>query len=173
MGPYKPIDYSLFKCEVFSPDGMLIQTAGINKNLDFYASSLVPGQKYYLAFSYGDILMECIEFASETCERVVYISPAHIIHNCGVTVPPRTFINSVKGKVKKRFEYNVPLMRWAKNALDVFIASTHESSSRKRHKTKHALDAFIESTHEGAKRLSCSSEVIAFKAGAALAKSVK
>ena len=173
MGPYRPIDFSLFKCEVFSPDGALIETARINKNNDFFASSLVPGQKYFLAFSYSDIMIECIEFCCETVDRVVYLSPAHIIHNCGVSIPPKTFINGVKGKIKKRLEYHVPRMRWAKKALDYFIASTHDKPKRKRRGPKHALDAFIESTHEGAHKLRCPNEIIAFKAGAQLAKAVK
>ena len=173
MGPYKKIDYSKFKCEVYSPEGMLLQEARINALNDFYCSWLVPGHDYYVVFSYDDIMIESLLFNCDDSGKVVFISPAHIIFNNGVYIPPRTFVNGVKGKVKRREEYNVPRMRWAKKAIDAFIDSTHESSSRKRRKSKHALDSFIESTHEGVKRGVCPSQFLVFKAGAGLAKSVK
>ena len=118
-------------------------------------------------------LIECLSFNGEAASKVVYLSPAHIIFNKDISIPPHTFINGVKSKIKKRYQYGVPHMRWAKRALDAFIHSTHESSSSKKRKTKHALDAFIESTHEGAKKVMFSDHVIAFKAGAQLAKAVK
>ena len=169
----KKIDYRKFKCEIYSPDGVLLKTARTNNNHEFYASELVPEQTYYLVFLYGDVLMECIEFVCETIDRVFYISPAQIIQEHTVVIPPSTFINSVKGKIKKRSECNVPPMLWAKKAFDAFIHSIHAINGRKKLKTKHALDAFIESTHEGAKKTICHNDFVAFKAGAALAKAVK
>jgi hypothetical protein len=151
METKKKIDFSKFKCEIYSPDGILLKDARINNNHEFYASELVPEQTYFLVFSYKDILIECIEFVCDYNDRVFYISPAQMIHEHTVTIPPSTFVNSIRGKIKKRSEFNVPQMLWA----------------------KHALDAFIDSTHEGAKKTICQSDFVAFKAGAALAKAVK
>jgi hypothetical protein len=151
METKQKIDYSKFKCEVYSPEGVLLQTARINKNHVFYASGLVPGQAYYLVFSYSDCLIECIEFVCETIDRVFYISPAQLIHEHTVNRPPKSFVNSVKGKIKVSKVCNVPPMLWAKKALDAFIESTHESNKK---------TTFPHGFH-------------AFKAGAALAKSVK
>ena len=151
MKPINKIDYSKFKCEVFSPDGILLKEARINAQNDFYCSGLVPGQEYVLVFSYSDIMIECIEFICETVDRVVYISPAHIVSNKEVHEVPHTFINSIKNKVKRHDEFNVPHMRWAKKALD----------------------AFIESTHEGKAKCIPPKKVVKFKAGSDLASKVK
>ncbi|MEI7595598.1 MAG: hypothetical protein WCK02_07620 [Bacteroidota bacterium] len=167
------IDYKKFKCEIYSPDGILLNTAQTNEKNEFYAPSLVTGQKYYLVFSYDEILIECLVFTCENAGKVVYLSPAHIIYNQSAERPPITFIGSIKTKIKKRIDFNVPQMAWSKKALDAFIHSTHSVSSRNKHKSKHALDAFIESTHEGAKKLICQNDIIALKAGADLSNKVK
>jgi hypothetical protein len=65
------IDYSKFKCEVYSPDGALLQEARINALNDFYCSGLVPGQQYNLVFSYDDILIECLAFNCDNTGKVV------------------------------------------------------------------------------------------------------
>jgi hypothetical protein len=139
----KKIDYSKFKCEVYSPDGKHLMDAKFNKDNNFYCPGLTPGQKYYIVISYDGIFLECWAYTCPDNGKVVYISSAHIIFNHGFEEIPSAVLASIKSMLDKFRLYKIP---------------------RKR-RVKHALDAFIESTHEKAKKFICPNQVWAYTVG--------
>lgn len=145
------IDYSKFKCEIYNPDGKYLKDAKFNKDNNFYCSGLIPGQKYFVVFSYDGIFLQCFSFTCDIEGKVVYLSPAHIVFNHSVEVLSGNFLNSIKSMIKNRLNYNVPQTRWAKRALD----------------------AFIDSTHEGKKKSYCANQPLAFEIGKDLMNNVK
>ncbi|MFH0867292.1 MAG: hypothetical protein V1904_13940 [Bacteroidota bacterium] len=147
----KKIDYSKFKCEVYAPDGTFIGEAKINSANIFYCPGLVPGQKYDLVFSYDGILLVIIAFMSEEAGKVVYLSPGHILFNRGIESPSTSLLDCIKDKIIKRDEYHVPIKRWEKRTLEVIFESSHGHNAGQ----------------------SSQKKVAKFKAGAALAKTVK
>ncbi len=151
MPTINQIDYSKFKCEVYSPDGTFICEARKNSANNFYCPGLILGQKYDLVFSYDGILIVIITFTSEIAGKVVYLSPAHIIFNRGIELPSAALLDCIKDKISKRDEYHVPMQGWAKKTLAVCIESGHGSNAGQVSKKT----------------------VQKFKAGAELAKAVK
>ena len=130
MEPINKIDYSKFLCEVYSPNGKLLQVARFNGQNDFYCSGLVTGQSYYLVFSYDKILLECMAYNCTESGKVVYLSPAHVIFNRSAEVLPLTVINAIKDKIENRQELNVPDQRWANYALSAFEKSAKTYSKK-------------------------------------------
>lgn len=123
MADDKKIDYKKFMCEVFSPEGRSLGKARMNENKQFYYPGLVPGQDYYLVFSYDDILLEVLLFNQDVPGRVVLLTPGHMLVKREVIVPEDPFLQSIKDKANKRKAYNVPHMGWARDVIDLYMAS--------------------------------------------------
>jgi len=151
MATIQQIDYSKFKCEVYSPDGTFISEARKNSANNFYCHGLVPGQKYDLVFSYDGILIVILTFMSEEAGKVVYLSPAHILFNKGIEAPSSALLEIIKDKISKRDECKVPLLGWERKTLSII------TESGKGNKSIHITEK----------------KVHKFKAGAELAKAVK
>ena len=151
MASEQKIDYRLFKCEIYSPDGTLLKKALLNSSNQFYCSGLVPGQNYYLVFTYNEILIECLLFNQDESGKVVYLSPGHMLLKREVLVPEDPFLQSIKDKANKRKACNVPHMGWARDAIDLFMTSKNVSKSK-----------FL-----------CPMQVVAFSAGSEMSKALK
>jgi hypothetical protein len=151
MASDKKIDYRLFMCEVFSPEGVLLMKAKMNENKQFYCPGLVPGQDYYLVFSYDEILLEVLLFNQDEPGRVVILSPGHMLLKREVLVPENPFLASIKKKADKRKSLNIPHMGWARDVIDLFMTSGNAL------KTKYL----------------CPQQVIAFACGSELSKGIK
>ena len=151
MASEKKIDYRLFMCEIFSPEGVLIGKAKMNDSKLFYYPGLVPGQDYYLVFSYEEILLEVILFNQDEAGRVVYLTPGHMLVKREVLVPDYMLNKPIQKKADKRKALGVPHMGWMKEIIDLYM------TSGKAKKTK-----FL-----------CPSEIIACKAGSELSKGIK
>jgi hypothetical protein len=142
---------TLFKIEVYSPNGLFIKEAMINDNHDFYCSGLVPGQKYMIVFSRNEALLLIADFMCDTSGRVVYLSPGHFIFNNGISAIPPKAGNDLASKVKRREELKVPHQQWEKKIIENVAMSGKIN------------DNALRNTHK----------VVCFKAGAVLAKAVK
>lgn len=151
MASERKIDYHLFLCEVFSPSGEFIEKAKMNDNKQFYCSGLVPGQDYYLVFSYDDILLEVLLFNQDLPGRVVFLTPGQMLLKREVIVPEDPFLQSIKKKTDKRKSLNVPHMGWARDTIDLYMNSRSGLKSK-----------FL-----------CSQQVIAFGCGSELSKGIK
>ncbi|HBX50668.1 MAG: hypothetical protein A2275_17135 [Bacteroidetes bacterium RIFOXYA12_FULL_35_11] len=143
MSDRKKIDYSKFKCEVYSSEGSHLMDATFNKDNNFYCPGLTPGQKYYVVFSYDNIFLECWAYTCPVAGKVVYISPGHIVFNHGFEAIPGAVLSSIRIMIDNAKSLKLPRQR----------------------RVKHALDAFIESTHEGAKKMICTKQIFAFTVG--------
>jgi len=151
MATERKIDYRLFLCEVFSPDGVFIEKAKFNESKQFYCSGLVPGQDYYLVFSYDEILLEIMLFNQDQPGRVVLLTPGQILLKREVIVPEDPFLQSIKKKAEKRKSYNVPHMGWARDTIDLYMTSKSTQKLK-----------FL-----------CPQQVIAFGCGSELSKGIK
>jgi hypothetical protein len=151
MDPINPIDYKKFLIEVFSPDGTFIKNVQINSEGIFYCPGLTPGQLYMIVFSYDDILLLLADFTCTEIGKVVYLSPGHFVFNNGISLIPPKAGNELATKIKRREEFNVPFQQWEKKIIENFITSHRGEASMCSMKTHHPR----------------------FKAGAALAKTVK
>ncbi|MFH0867291.1 MAG: hypothetical protein V1904_13935 [Bacteroidota bacterium] len=151
MEPINPIDYKEFNIEVFSPDGTFIKEGRINSVGTFYCPGLTPGQKYMVVFSYNNILLLIADFMCDTSGSVVYLSPGHFVFNNGIsTIPPKAG-NELATKIKRREEFKVPFQQWEKKIIENYITAHRGETSMCGMNYRHPR----------------------FKAGAALAKSVK
>jgi hypothetical protein len=112
MDKSQKIDYSKFKAEVFSPDGVLIREAHYNTSHQFFCPGLTPGQNYNLVFSYDGALLMCTSFTCNESGKTVFLSPAHMLFNSALRPPKKTFISGVKTAIKKRSLMKIPLSRW-------------------------------------------------------------
>jgi len=151
MKPIYNTDYSKIKIEVFSPKGDLIKNAMVNTNHDFYCSGLVPGQKYFLVFTYDGALFSSLSFTCDNVGSVVYLTPGQIIYNCATDKASEAFTKRINDYIAKRDTLNIPLQLWEKKTLEKIFMKSHE----------------VAHTCQNQKK------VIHFKAGAALAKTVK
>jgi hypothetical protein len=115
------IDFSLFKCEILTPDGDFIKNAENNTFKMFYCDGLIPGQSYSIVFSYDGMFLECLLFNCPDSGKVVYLSPAHIIFNKSCKRPPGSFIEAVKFQVKKAEDNKIPSMGWADKTLTNYL----------------------------------------------------
>lgn len=173
METSKKIDYTKFRCQVFSPDGAFVKEAVFNQKHEFYCPELVPGQKYFLVFTYDEMFVDCISFNCPDDGKVVYLSTSHLFFNKDYEILPQVIAEVIKPQIEKANLYHWNRRTGTRRALDAFIHSTHDKSFSKKRKTRHALDAFIESTHEGAKKQIDPNQIKAYKAGADLANKVK
>lgn len=117
MSTYNKIDYSKFKCEVFTSDGVLLKEALMNLQHEFYCENLEPGSLYFLAFSYDGILLECFAYRCPQAGKVLYINPAYVIFSNQVTEMPLRMLETLRSKIEKRIEYAVPFASWSKQTL--------------------------------------------------------
>ena len=102
MNTTKKIDYSKFRCEIYSPEGVFIKEASFNQKNDFYCPELVPGQKYFLVFSYDEMFVDCFSFKCETAGKVVYLSTGHLFFNKDYEKIPK------ENRSKHFLRYDVP-----------------------------------------------------------------
>ena len=145
------INYSKFKIEVFSSAGELIKEACFNSIHNFYCNGLTPGQKYSVVFSYDDILLLIADFYCDISGKVVYLSPAHFVFNNSFSLKPFKAGSELTTKIKRREECKVPFQLWEKRIIENYISS-----------------------NRGEVSMCCMKRLVPrFKAGAALAKSVK
>ncbi|MFH0865394.1 MAG: hypothetical protein V1904_04330 [Bacteroidota bacterium] len=151
MKPIIPIDYNNFKIEVFSPDGTFIKNGQINSEGVFYCPGLTPGQMYLVVFSYDDILLLLADFTCTETGKVVYLSPCHFVFNNGISMVPPKAGNELATKIKRREEFKVPFQQWEKKIIGNYITAHRGETSMCGMNYRHPR----------------------FKAGAALAKTVK
>ncbi|MEI7595597.1 MAG: hypothetical protein WCK02_07615 [Bacteroidota bacterium] len=123
METTQKIDYSKFKCDVYTPDGVLIKEAITNSNHIFYCPALTVGQQYNIVFSYGEMFLMAAAFISQSEGKVTFLNPAHFLYNCAVVRPSKSFVNSVKGKIKSSRIANVPIQQWEKKLLEIINCS--------------------------------------------------
>ncbi|OFY26499.1 MAG: hypothetical protein A2275_16485 [Bacteroidetes bacterium RIFOXYA12_FULL_35_11] len=126
MNTTKKIDYSKFRCEIYSPEGVFIKEASFNQKNDFYCPELVPGQKYFLVFSYDEMFVDCFSFKCETAGKVVYLSTGHLFFNKDYEKIPKELADIIKPKINKAKLYYWNRHKGPRKALDAFIASTHD-----------------------------------------------
>ena len=151
MKPINPIDYKNFLIQVFSPDGKFIKNAQINSEGVFYCPGLTPGQLYLVVFSYDDILLLLADFTCTEAGKVVYLSPPHFVYNNDISLIPPKAGNELATKIKRREEFKVSFQQWEKHIIENFIIAHRGETSMCGMNYRHPR----------------------FKAGAALAKSVK
>lgn len=117
------IDFSKFRVDVYNPDGTYVCSAKTNSNFDFYCSDLIAGQSYDLIFSYDEIFLLAIEFKSELAGRVTYIDPPHILIVNQISNKPINIGKQFDEMVKRRIEYEIPIMGWEKRLLQNQLAT--------------------------------------------------
>jgi hypothetical protein len=117
----KEIDYDLFICYVFTPDGKMVGRARKNDKHEFYSDSLVIGNNYFLIFTYASQLIDAIAKKPEKPTKVQYISPPVIVNSCEAIFLPDALIRSLTDSYKINVKSNIPKMAWNKKALDNFI----------------------------------------------------
>jgi len=117
------IDYSKFKVEIFSSNGVLIKVASINSNYNFYCSGLVPGTEYNIIFSYDGALLLCAAYTCEKAGKVVYLNPAHFLYNYSIVLPSDEFVNKINSYIEKRNSMNIPFQMWEKKVLENIASS--------------------------------------------------
>jgi hypothetical protein len=151
MDSRKKIDFSKFRCEVYSPDGVFVCIAAFNAKHQFYSPSLVPGQKYYLVFSYDGIFVDCFAYVCPAAGKVVYLSNGHLFFNKSSEEIPQTILEAIAPYMQKAYHY---YRKW-------------------KIRPRKALDAFIESTHEKAKKKPCSYFPVSYAVGSDLSGTIK
>jgi len=122
MSTQNKIDYAKFKCEVFNPDGSFLKLARFNFQHYFFCDDLVPESNYILAFSYDDILLECMLFRCQQAGKVVYLYPLHVVFNNEVANLPPRLLEALRAKIENRLKYDVPVMPWAKQTMQNYFA---------------------------------------------------
>jgi len=122
MSTQNKIDYSLFKCEVYNPDGSFLKDARFNAYHYFYCENLVPDSLYFLVFSYDDILIECMQFRCQQAGKVAYLYPLHVVFNNEVSNLPPRLLEALRTKIENRLKYDVPVMPWAKQTMQNYFA---------------------------------------------------
>ena len=151
MPPTPTIDYSKFKIEVFSPDGISIKEAMISAAHNFYCSGLTPGQEYLIAFSYDEILLLCASYTCDSSGRVIYLSPANFLFNNALGSISMKAGAELAKILKRREDYKISFQQWEKQLIENIMSVNARVG-----------DVF--SNPHGA---------VCFKAGAELAKHVK
>ena len=130
MPPTPTIDYSKFKIEVFSPDGISIKVAMINSAHDFYCSGLTPGQQYLVVFSYDEILLFTADFTCDTSGKVIYLNPAYFIFNNGLGSVSMKAGAELAKIVKRREEYKVSFQTWERQLIDNVLSLNPRAGDR-------------------------------------------
>ena len=123
------IDYSKFKVEIFSSNGVLIKVASINSNYNFYCSGLVPGTEYNIIFSYDGALLLCASYKCDTAGKVVYLNPAHFLYNYSIETPADEFVNKISSYIEKRNSMNIPFQQWEKKTFEKIANSSKKQNS--------------------------------------------
>jgi len=122
MPPTPTIDYSKFKIEVFSPDGISIKEAMISAAHNFYCSGLTPGQEYLIAFSYDEILLLCASFTCDSSGRVIYLSPANFLFNNALGSISMKAGAELAKIVKRREDYKISFQSWEKQLIENILS---------------------------------------------------
>jgi hypothetical protein len=117
----KRIDYDLFECYIFTPDGKLIDRARKNKLHEFYFDSLIVDKEYFLVFAYDSQLIDAIAKKPPRPSKVYYISPPVIVQSAFGVFLPNALVRSITDEYKIVINPNIPKMSWNKKALDNFI----------------------------------------------------
>jgi hypothetical protein len=122
-------DTSKILVEIFDSNGTKIKDAALNTANNFYAYGLIPGQAYYICFSYDGAYFASTYFVSTKVNGTVWLSPDHFVFNHKTHKPTATFVNSVKGKVKVRQAMGLPLTLWEKYLLDIIAREGKQLSA--------------------------------------------
>jgi hypothetical protein len=122
------IERRRFRIEVFSPQGELIKEALINDKHDFYCSGLVPGQKYFLVFTFDGALFSSLSFTCNNAGRVVYITPGQIIFNSDTDNASDKLTKRINDYIVKRNRLKIPLQLWEKKVLERIFMNSHEAA---------------------------------------------
>jgi hypothetical protein len=124
------IDYTRFKIDVFTPEGVFIKSAPINQEHIFYVSGLVPGNEYDIIFSYDGILLLCASFKCDTKGKVIYLSPAHFLFNNEVLPLSDKVVSELAPLMKKREDLNLSNQLWEKRLIENFVTSGKKSAQQ-------------------------------------------
>ncbi|MDD4576036.1 MAG: hypothetical protein PHI36_06370 [Bacteroidales bacterium] len=130
------IDYSKFRCDIYSSKGKYITKALINKANLFYCPSLIVGQDYYIVFSYDNILLQVFLFSPYQGGKVMYISPSEIIFGHTPIDLPKEVLKAIEPLQKKSDDFQIPIMSWANIAYDTYSVSANDKDKKKKCKKK-------------------------------------
>ncbi len=115
------IDYDLFDCYIFTPDGKLIDKARKNKKHEFFYSELILDKQYIFICAFGSQLIDAILGRAGVANKVLYISPPVIVQSASAVFLPDALIRSLSDEHGIIINPNTPKMSWNKKALDNFI----------------------------------------------------
>jgi hypothetical protein len=118
-----PIHYDLFRIRIYAPDGQYLMDGHINSDGQFYCSGLVPGQAYNIVFTYDNALLLCLSFTCRAKGRVVLISPAHLLFNCGLIAPRASFVSAISGLIKGGDEMEIVGLGFERRILQMLMMS--------------------------------------------------